>query len=225
MFVRMWMNDNLVTVGPDAPLTEAADLMAHHHIRRLPVVDSTAGRTELAGIISASDVLRAAPPEVNPFSVLARDTIEEGARRAHQKVETVGHIMHRDPVVTTPDAPIESAARLMRDRKIGALPVVRDGALVGLITESDIFRAFVTMLESEHGARLTFDISKGEDPFPFVAELAQRHGLHVHSYNTNHYGRSTVCVVQVVGPDARISDMIETVWSSRHRVLHVARML
>jgi acetoin utilization protein AcuB len=224
MFVQMYMVDPVVTIGADAPLTEAAELMSRHRIRRLPVLEPTKSGPRLAGILSASDILRASPPEINPFSIVARDAIEARALHARIDLETVGHAMHRRVHTTTPDAPIESAARTMRDHKIGALPVLRQEKLVGLVTESDIFRAFVSMLESEHGARITFDLSRGEDPFPIVAELTQRHGLQVHSYNTSRFHKAPVCVVQVVGTDAKVSAMLDDVWASHHHVLQVQRL-
>ena len=224
MFVQMYMVAPVVTIEANAPLTEAAERMSRHRIRRLPVVEATKSGPRLAGILSASDILRASPPEINPFSIVARDTIEARALHEHVDLETVGHAMHRRVHTTAPDAPIESAARTMRDHKIGALPVLRHDELVGLVTESDIFRAFVSMLESEHGARITFDSSRGEDPFPIVAELAQRHGLQIHSYNTSRFHEAPVCVVQVVGTNAKVSAMVDDVWASHHHVLQVQRL-
>ena len=90
--------------------------------------------------------------------------------------------MTRDPLTTTPDAPIESAARLMRDHKIGALPVVSQHFLVGLITESDIFRALLEVFEApDRAVRVTFSLSPGEDVLPLVAEIARRRCMRVTS--------------------------------------------
>lgn len=224
MFVSMWMTQDLVTIGPGAALAEAAERMAQHRIRRLPVVEAGKAGARLVGIVSATDILRASPPELNPFSAVAREAMADYANKRHQAAATVGHIMHAQPLTTTPDAPIEAAARLMRDHKIGALPVVRQDTLVGLVTESDIFRAFVALFDSPQGARITFDLSKGEDPYPFVAELIIRHGLRLHSFTSCLHHEKPVCVVQVAGPEARLDALVEQVWSSHHRVLNVVRV-
>jgi acetoin utilization protein AcuB len=111
----------------------------------------------------------------------------------------------------------------MRDHKIGALPVVRDGALLGLITKSDIFGALVGIFESAPiGARITFDISQGEDVFPLVADIAQRRKLRVVTFISMQKHERPVCVVEVSGAD--VEKMLDDVWKSHHRVLSVIRL-
>ena len=75
---------------------------------------------------------------------------------------------------TTPATPIEEAAAIMRDEKIGALPVMYEGHMVGLITESDIFRAIVSLFSLPgKGVRITFDMSRDEDVFGLIGQMAQ----------------------------------------------------
>ena len=132
-------------------------------------------------------------------------------------------IMTRNPISIEPEAPIEAAARIMRDRKIGALPVTRDGVLLGLITKSDIFRALVGIFESAAaGARITFDISKGEDVFPLVADIAKRRDMRVVTFVSMQQHERPVCVVEVGG--AAVDKMLDDVWKSHHRVLSVIRL-
>jgi acetoin utilization protein AcuB len=225
MFVGMWMTEDLVTIEPALPLADAAALMARHHIRRLPVVEPTAAGPRLVGIVSATDILRAFPPQVNPFSVVAAETMDTLARRAHHAGVKTADIMQRMPITATADAPIESVARIMRGRKIGALPVVRQEILIGLITESDIFRAFASLFEaSQGGARLTFDLTKDEDPLALLVDLTRRHGVRIHSFTSSLHHARPVCVVHVTGEEAGVEAMLEAVWSSHHRVLNVVRM-
>jgi acetoin utilization protein AcuB len=134
----------------------------------------------------------------------------------------VADAMTHDPVTIVPDTPLESAAELMSRRKIGALPVVRDGKLVGLITESDLFRAFAAMLApGGHGARITFDITAGEDIYSAMYELTGQYGMRITNLFTFADGKRRLCVVQVLGWD--VDRLIEAVWRKHHRVVSVLR--
>ena len=137
MLVRDYMNTPVVTIYPETGVQEALRLMRQHKIRRLPVLNASG---ELVGIISEHDLLYASPSPATSLSVwelnylLARLEVKE--------------IMTRNVIVTLPDAPLTEAARLMLQNKIGALPVVTENnvtgiKVVGIITESDIFEAFL----------------------------------------------------------------------------------
>ncbi|MCK7495241.1 MAG: CBS domain-containing protein [Comamonadaceae bacterium] len=123
MLVRNRMSRPAVTVRQDAEFQKALALMQEKKLRRLPVVDDD-GR--LVGIVVERDLLVAA------------------MRYLQSRVE-IGDIMTRNVVTVSPDADLVDVARTMLERKIGGLPVVEDGRLVGIVTESDIFRRFVEM--------------------------------------------------------------------------------
>lgn len=218
MFVGMWMVKDLLTVGPEEPLGDMACLMARRRIRRLPVVRQTVDGKKLLGIVSYSDVLHAAPADLNPFSVVAREElVSQSDQLPHL---TAKDIMHENPLTITPNDPIERAAQLMLDEKIGALPVMHQGHLVGMITESDLFRAFVSLFEpKEPGVRVTFDISSGEDIFPVVAELVKKHGLRLHTMVSLPHHARALCVIGVFGK--HVEKMVEDLWKSRHAVVNV----
>jgi len=223
MFVSMWMTSNPTTVEPNTLLTDVAILMARSRFRHLPIVATAASDAALVGIITASDILHAFPPELNPFSIAAADILATQTLNLRKMPVTASDIMTRDPITIAPDAPIESAARLMQDKKISALPVMRDGTLLGLITSSDIFRAFVGIFESNTaGARITFDISKGEDVLPLITEIAQRRKMRVLTFISLQKHERPVCVVEVTG--AAVDTMLDDVWKSHHRVLSVIRV-
>ena len=214
MIVSMWMTRSVVTIGPHAPVTEAAELMALKRVRRLPVVEPGPNGGHLVGIVSAKDVLHAFPPEVNPFAVIAPDS--------RRNPGTVAHIMSRELQTTTPDTPVEQAAELMARKKIGALPVLRDGKLVGLITKSDIFRAFLSFLApADRGARITFDVSSGEDVFVWLGRAARRRKVRVLNLILSQQENVPVCVVRVTG--AAVEELLEDIWNSGHHVLNVIR--
>jgi acetoin utilization protein AcuB len=212
MIVSMWMTRNPVTIGVRTSIAEAAALMARRHIRRLPVMDDAVNPT-LVGILSATDILRAFPPDVNPL------TTTPNGSGGHVLVED---IMRRAPITTAPDEPIEEVARIMGAQKIGSLPVLRDSRLVGIITESDIFRAFVSVFNTDSsGARITFDVSRGEDIFSYIAHVATERNVRVISVISSSQSDLPVYVVRITGPgcDAVLDDL----WKSGHRVLNVLR--
>lgn len=214
MNVSMWMSRGVLTVGPETPVAEAAKLMAQKQVRRLLVVEAWADGPHLLGIISARDVIHAFPPHVNPFAIEGPD--------ARLTPTTAGQIMTASPRTVTPDTPIEDAASLMCLHKIGALPVLRDKTLAGIITESDIFRAFVSLFGSdEAGARITFDATQGEDVFEIMGKMSKRHRLRVTSLIWTRHDQLPVCVVRVTG--GHVDQMLDELWSSGHPVVNVIR--
>lgn len=129
--VKDWMTPDPVTICPDTTLPEAARLMKECRIRRLPVVEN--GR--LVGIVTMGDVREASPSAATSLSIYELNYLLSRL--------TVREIMTRDPIAITPDTSIEASARLMLEHKIGGLPVVDNNKVVGIITESDIFRLLV----------------------------------------------------------------------------------
>jgi acetoin utilization protein AcuB len=134
MQVHQWMHRDPVTVGPDDSLRTAVRLFHQKGIRHLPVV--VEGK-RLVGILTDRDVRQAAP------SGAAGQTVHE-AQNILEKV-TVREIMTKDVVTVGPDQTVEDAALLLLSHRIGGLPVVRDGELVGIITETDILQAFLQL--------------------------------------------------------------------------------
>ncbi len=219
MFVSMWMTHDVLTVEPDASLLPVAQTMAAKKIRRMPVMASGGDGKKLVGIVSSTDIWHAFPRDVNPFALDGK-----APPSTSDIPKTVAEVMTWDPVTISPEAPIEEAARIMRDRKIGGLPVLSQDKLVGLITESDIFHAFVELFKpiGETGVRITFDISKQEDVFALIASLAARRHLRVLNFVVLQKHERPMCVVHVTG-DA-IEDLLNDVWQSRHQVISVIHL-
>jgi len=135
---------------------------------------------------------------------------------------TMGEIMKRELRTTTPETPIEEAAAAMNDGKIGALPVMRGGKPIGIITETDIFRTFFSLFASEgRGARITFDATKGEDVFNVLGQFARRDGVKVVSLIQTVQDNQPVCVVRITGEG--VDDLVDDLWRSGHLVLNVLR--
>jgi len=126
------MTRNPITVSPTLPVSIALNEMRQKKVHRFPVVDD---KGKLVGIVSHSDLLYAAPSSVTTLSIW------EVTYMLNQiKVEDV---MKKKVITVDDDCPIEDVARLMRKHAIGGVPVMKDGALVGIITESDIFSMVV----------------------------------------------------------------------------------
>jgi acetoin utilization protein AcuB len=145
MFVKTHMTPNPITIPPNMSVPDALRLMREKKVRRFPVVDS---HGKLVGIVSDKDLLHASP---SPATTLAVWEIPELLARL--KVEKV---MTRDVITISDDAPLEEAASTMADHAIGGLPVMRGQSLVGIITESDLFKVLLDLLGGRRpGARIT----------------------------------------------------------------------
>ena len=131
--VRDWMSRDVITVTPETPLPDADRLMVSHVIRRLPVVDN---KGRLVGIVTYGDIRSARPSHVTSLSIWELNYLVNRLK--------VAEIMKRQPITISQEATIGEAAQLMLKNMISGLPVLdNQGNLVGIITESDIFRLVV----------------------------------------------------------------------------------
>jgi acetoin utilization protein AcuB len=134
MMVQQVMTREVLTIGPDTPCDKARRLMDEHRVRHLPVVAE--GRC--VGMVSDRDVRSAA---VQSSGAIA------------------GRIMTPDPLTVTPETRVEDAAQLMLDARIGSLPVADGHTLVGIVTYTDLLRAFVRVIETATQERIAVDLS------------------------------------------------------------------
>jgi acetoin utilization protein AcuB len=145
MLVKERMSRRPVLAAPDLSISEALNLMKRERVRRLPIIDK---HGKLIGIVSDKDLLHASPSPATSLSVW-----EITYLLGKIKVEDV---MTRQVITVTEDTPLEDAARIMADNKIGGLPVVRGDAVVGIITETDLFKIFLELLGArDKGVRVT----------------------------------------------------------------------
>ena len=136
--VRDIMQQKLVTISAGDTLSTVEDIMTLGGVRHMPVVH----RGVLVGVVSERDLLRAS------LSNLAGFEMEE--RRAFLQVVEITRVMSAPPIVISPDATVPQAARMLVDHKIGCLPVLEDGKLIGLVTEADVLRYFAGPLAGRH---------------------------------------------------------------------------
>jgi acetoin utilization protein AcuB len=160
MLVGKRMSTPVITIRPDASLEESLNLMRAERIRRLPVVD---GHGKLVGIVSDRQLLAASPSEATTLSVYE---IKELMNKV--KIEK---IMTTNVFTVTADTPVEEAARIMADKKIGGMPVVEKDKVVGIITESDIFKVFLELLGARvKGIRLTVETKDAPGLFAKISK-------------------------------------------------------
>lgn len=144
MLVGERMSRPVITIPPDMPIVDAMNLMRRERIRRTPVIKD--GR--LVGIVSDKDLLNASPSPATTMSVWEMNFLLTKIR--------VEDVMTREVQVVSEDTPIEEAARIMADQKIGGLPVMRGSRVVGIITETDLFKALLELMGARQvGVRVT----------------------------------------------------------------------
>lgn len=144
MFVKDQMTENPISIPQTMSVVDALDLMRRHGIRRLPVTH----RGKLAGIVTERDLLKVSPSPATSLSVFELNFLIAKM--------TVGEIMAKPVFFVSPDTTIEAAALMMREHKIGGLPVLEKGDLVGIISESDLFEALIKLFGlKKPGHRLT----------------------------------------------------------------------
>ena len=146
MRIRDIMTKNPLTVDSETLVLDAQKIMKESNIRRLPVVD----KGKLVGIITNHDLLAAAPSPATSLSIYELNYL-----LAKMKVK---EIMKKNPITISPETPFEEALRLGQEKKIGSFPVVENGKLVGITTESDIVRILTRVLGlNEEGSRITIE--------------------------------------------------------------------
>jgi len=150
MIVASVMKRNPIYVRPDVSLTEAKSIMDKENIGKLPVLDKN---DRLVGLITRKDLAKASPSDATTL-----DIFEIGYLISKIKVEK---IMSKNVVSVQENEVVEEAARIMADTEVGCLPVLKGDLLVGIITESDLFREFVDMFGARYkGVRITAILSE-----------------------------------------------------------------
>lgn len=165
MIVGRRMTTNPITVKSDTTHSAALDLMRKNNIRHLPVVDDG----KLVGIVVENDLLSSRPSPATTLSIYEIYTLLDKLK--------VSQIMSAPVYAVEENCPIEEAARIMTEKKITGLPVMRDNKLVGIITEVDIFRAFVDILGGEEkGLALTVKLDHKPGALASVAAAIAKAG-------------------------------------------------
>jgi acetoin utilization protein AcuB len=146
MRIRDVMTKTPITVSSETLVIDAQKLMEEKGIRRLPVVD----KDKLVGIVTKHDLLKASPSPATSLSIYELNYLLSKMK--------VKEIMKKNPVTLTSDTPFEEAIKIGQEKKIGSFPVVENGKLVGIATESDIIRFVSRILGiKDEGSRITIE--------------------------------------------------------------------
>lgn len=167
MIVADVMSKTPIFINPDVSLTEAKALMTKEKISKLPILDKN---NKLVGIVTKNDLQKAAPSAATTL-----DIYEVGYLLSKLKVEK---IMSKPVISVNVGELIEEAARMMTDNKIGCLPVMKDGILAGIITETDLFRAFIEMFGARYkGVRIEIEIAEKPGEIAKISQhIAEQNG-------------------------------------------------
>ena len=174
MLVKERMSRHPITVRPDLSLHDALRLMHDEKVRRLPVVDREG---KLVGIVLEKDLLYASPSPATSLSVYELNYLVSRI--------SVESLMTRDVVTVDEECSLEEAARIMADNNIGGLPVMRDGTLVGMITESDLFKVFLELLGArDWGMRVTLKVADQRGMLARITEAIAASGADIVALGT-----------------------------------------
>ena len=216
MFVANRMTKNPTVVTPDTGIDTAARLMKKGHFRRLPVVEDG----KLVGFLNDKDIMRVSP---SPATTLSRYEVTTLLSKLK-----VSDIMQVNVISVGEDATIEEAALLMYKEKVGGLPVVSSvGAVVGIITETDIFKTFVDVMALEEGrTRFTIDTEDKVGVVAVIAGVFADSGYSIDSLVTCRQptGRYEIVVRTSVTDDAKIAALTKAIEAEGYKVIHTAKI-
>ena len=185
MFVANCMTKNPITIAPDVGIDEAAKIMDKGHFRRLPVVE----HGKLVGFFTNRDLLRASPS--------AATTLDRFEMRTLLSKIKVADVMQKNVITVTDTTTIEEAALVMAREKIGGMPVLSEvGKVVGIISSTDIFRAFVTVMGLDSGkTRLTIAVADRKGVLRDIATVLADLDINIDSMVTIPQPRGTYDII------------------------------
>ena len=190
MLVREWMTPDPVTISPDTPVLEAIKLLKEKGFRRLPIVEGG----KLVGIVTDKDLKDAMPSKATTLSVWELNYLLSKL--------TVSEVMAKPVITVQADEPLEEAALLMEEYKVGGLPVLEGDRLVGMITITDVLRAFIEVMGmKEGGVRITFDVPDRPGALAQAAQAVPPANIVSVATAGKHDGMRRI-VMRVTGEDA-----------------------
>ncbi len=211
MKVGQRMTRNPITITPDVTVPEAQAIMRREKIQRLPVVDN---KGQLVGIVTSLDLIHASPSPATSLDIYEMHYL---LSKLHDE-----KVMTKNVITVTEDLPIEEAARIMVDNKISGLPVMRGDILVGIITETDLFKLFIELFGARHkGIRLTILLPEKKGELAKVSNAITKCGGNIVSFAifegedpSNGY-----CTLKVTGVDK--ATLLEAVTPAVEKIVDV----
>ena len=160
MYVKSRMTKDPYTITANASITDAVALMREKNLKRVPVVDGD----KVVGILTQSDIQKVSPTKATSLSIFEINYLLSKL--------IVKDAMTKNIITIESDSLLEEAAVIMRQNRIGTLPVVENSKLVGIITESDIFDAFIDLLGfKDVGSRITVEAKDAPGSMAEIAEI------------------------------------------------------
>lgn len=213
MLVKDRMSPDAYTVSPEMTVPDALAMMEEKKVRRLPVVD----KGTLVGIVTLLDLVRASPSPATSLSIWELNYLLTKL--------PIKDVMAKKVQFVSPDEPIDDAAQLMREYRIGGLPVVKDNKVVGMITETDIFTAFLEMFGvTRGGLRLTLELPDKPGALVEAAEVFRNFGVDVvslavlPSVREKNVGQS---VWRLQGCES-VDELLDFLREKSYRVVHIS---
>jgi acetoin utilization protein AcuB len=210
MFIKLWMHRDVITIDTETAIGQAGEIFQQNKFRHLPVMKEK----KLVGIITQTDIYKALPSAVDS-SLSSEDRIIATQAK-------VSAFMANNPVTAHPMDPLEHVALLMRRFKIGAVPVVEDEELVGIITESDIFQAFIEISGAEDtGARIELQISNNGTAIYAITDICRQFDMNLSAISVykNFSHKHQLLTIRVNGKE--MDKMINAFWESGAKVNRV----
>lgn len=168
MYVKNRMTKNPYTITADAPITDAVAILREKNLKRLPVVD----KEKVVGILTQSDIQKVSPTKATSLSIFEINYLLSKLK--------VKDAMTKKAITIDADSLLEEAAVIMRENRIGTLPVVEDKKLVGIITESDIFDAFIELLGfKDSGSRITVEAKDVPGAMADIADIFKLYDVNI----------------------------------------------
>jgi len=196
--VKNWMNKNIITISPDAGLKDAIEIMHHHSIRHLPVLD----KDKMLGFVTESNLRQ----------YLLTDMMND---------LSMADVMIINPITIDPNASVDSAARLIYQYKIGGLPVLEKRKLVGIITITDILGAFIELLGLlEESTRMDIVLDERQGSIDDVLKVIRNLGGRTISVGVDtQSSRKTVYYIRL--EKVEIEPIVNAIEAMGHKVLSV----
>lgn len=171
------MTKKVQTVSADASIMDAVKVMKENGVKHLPVMKGD----KIKGLVSDSDVRNFTPSAATSLDMYELHYLLQKTK--------VGNIMKTSVLTTTPDTPIEEAAMVLYDRKVGCLPALENDKLVGIISDRDIFRALIDITGARHGGnRIFLTVEDRPGSIKEVADIIRKYGFGLQGVLTSYEG-------------------------------------
>jgi len=211
MYVRRKMTANPYTISFDAPINEAIELMREKSIKRIPVLKGK----KVVGMLTHMDIQTLSSPKATTLSIFELNYLLSKAK--------VSDAMTKEVITIFPDALLEEAAVLMRENRISSLVVMKENKLVGIITESDIFDAFIELLGfRDTGSRITVEAADVPGALADICEIFQSFEANI-THTVVYRGNGETSEVVIRTNTLNTDDIERKLEEQGYRVVHLIK--